>query len=218
MRPTVAVFSVLALGALGGLGTLLFQLLGHHEPAPPAESDEIVLHQPAPTPEPAAPEPAPEARPRPAGKAGPAWLTSARRSAPRFDNGVYERTQATEKLRQQSKQDGFLYRQAGSDEVFVVQKGTRFKVSNLEELEKLGLSRDKIVEVPPGSMDHLTDRPPERALLRENGDPRIFVFENGVKRWVADGSAFNRNGFDWGQVRVTPAGSLAAYETGEPVH
>ena len=218
MRPTVVVFSVLAFGALAAMGGLLFQLIGHRPAAARSNGTEEVS-APETSRSSAAAEPAAEAEPaagapRPV---RPAWVARVQRAAPHFDKSVFERASSSEALRQQSRQDGFLYRTAGTDEVYVVQKGTRFRVSNLDELSKLGLKREQIVEVPPGSMDHLSDRPPERALLREDGDPRIFVFENGVKRWITDGSVFNRGGFDWGQVRVTPAGSLGAFDNGEPV-
>lgn len=212
MRPTVAAFSLLALGALGLMGNFLFKRMRGE---PPAESDtaEASLDDGD-----AGRAVEPEA-PRPASPP-PAWVARVKersRSTPRFDQGVFQRVQATEQLRQKSKQDGFVFRQAGSDDIFVVQKGTKFKVAGHEELEKLGFKREQIAEVPPGTMDHLSDRPPDRALLRERGDPRIFYFENGVKRWVSDAGAFNRNGFDWSAVRVTPSGSLATYDTGDPV-
>jgi hypothetical protein len=211
MRPTVAIFSALSLGALVLMGVVLWKRIGR-EPSPEPEVAEVVQPEAD-----AAGTAAAEApRPGPA----PAWVARVKersRSTPRFDRGVFERVQATESLRQESRKDGFLFRQAGSDDIFVVQKGTRFKIGSSEELQALGFKWEQVKEVPPGTMDHLADRPPDRALLRERGDPRIFFFENGVKRWVSDAGAFNRNGFDWSAVRVTPSGSLGSYATGEPV-
>ncbi len=212
MRPTVVVFSVVALGVLGLLGSFIFKLLGKE---PPAAEVEPVAYVPAP---PEAERPAPADSPSPPA-APPAWLARAgkSRAAPRFDPEFLQGLRKAESLRQQAKQDGFLFREAGSDKIFVVQKGTRFQVAGEKELRELGFKTEQVIEVPVGAMDHLADRPPDRALLRERGDPRIFFFENGVKRWVSDAGAFNRSGFDWGSVRVTPSGSLGSYSTGDPI-
>jgi hypothetical protein len=212
MRPTVVAFCVLSVGVLVALGNFFLRLIRDEPPAEP----EAVAEVAAPTREPRADEPSPvHSGGLPAG-----WLSSAKqksRSAPKFDPSVYERVRAVETLREQSRQDGFLFREAGSDKIFVVQKGTKFAVPNDTEFQKLGFKTDQVREVPPGTMDHLSTRPPDRSLLRDRDDPRIFFFENGVKRWVSDAGAFNRNGFDWGSVRVTPSGSLAAYDTGDPI-
>jgi hypothetical protein len=212
MRPTVAAFCVLALGVLVAMGNFVLRLLRDEPPAEP----ETVAQVEAPPPEARPDEPSPvHSGGLPAG-----WLSSAKqksRSTPKFDPSVYERVRAVEKLREQSRQDGFLFREAGSDKVFVVQRGTKFAVANETELQKLGFKSEQVREVPPGAMDHLSSRPPDRSLLRDRDDPRIFFFENGVKRWVSDAGAFNRHGFDWGAVRVIPSGSLSAYDTGDPI-
>jgi hypothetical protein len=211
MRPAVVAFSVVALGVLALLGSFLFKLIGKD---PPAAPDPVAAVEEEPIAEPSPPPPEPPPPPPP-----PAWLGKAAqksRAAPRFDPEFLEGLRKNEGLRQQAKKDGFLYREAGTDKVFLVQKGTRFPLGTAE-LQQMGFKLESVVEVPAGTMDHLSDRPPDRALLRENGDPRIFFFENGVKRWVHDAGAFNRQGFDWNSVRVTPSGSLGAYATGDPI-
>jgi hypothetical protein len=121
------------------------------------------------------------------------------------------------RLRKEASRDGFLYREAGSSAVYVVQNGTKFHVPSMDEFKNLGLNPNNVREVPPGSLPFLADRPPERSLFMERGDPHVYYFENGQKRWVPSHEVFARQGFRWEDVRTVPNGTLSQYSDGTPV-
>jgi PAS domain-containing protein len=170
--------------------------------------------------------------PPPAHAAGPR-RTPARtglapaRPLPRFTTSAtppdLSRTPASAPLSEQdqvraaAKEDGVLFREAGTDAVYVVQRGTKFKVPNENELAALGYSPDKVRQVSKNALAALPDRPPERTLLRERGTWRVFVYEDGAKRWITDQESLKRAGHDWQDVRVVPVGSLGEFPDGPPV-
>jgi hypothetical protein len=152
------------------------------------------------------------------------FAKSGGRPIPRFDDkiisGAAEKALADQertKLKEDARKDGFLFREAGSPAVYIVQNGTKFHIQTPSELGDMGLSWDKVREVPAGSLDFLTSKPPDNSLFRERGDPHVYYFENGKKRWVTSHSAFAREGHQWGDIRVVPQGSLGSYASGPQI-
>jgi hypothetical protein len=70
-------------------------------------------------------------------------------------------------LHARASKDGFIFREAGSQTMYIVQNGTKFAVQNEAELRALGYSTDRVEEVPSGSLNFLHDKPPEKTLMRE---------------------------------------------------
>jgi hypothetical protein len=122
-----------------------------------------------------------------------------------------------ERVRAAGKQDGTLFREYGSDKVYVVVKGTRFLISGREELQALGYDADKVTDVPAGALSALQDRPPDGTLLRERGKAHVWVYQGGRKRWVTSPTIFEKSGFDWNNVKTVPNGSLGEYTDGSPM-
>ena len=120
-------------------------------------------------------------------------------------------------LKQRASRDGFAYREAGSNAVFVVQNGTKFWVKSAEELRALGYSWDKVEVVQPNSLNFLRDHPPEKTLLRERDNPAVFYYENGQKHWITSADKFEKLGHKWTDVKVVPSGSLGSEATGSPI-
>jgi hypothetical protein len=120
-------------------------------------------------------------------------------------------------LHARASRDGFLFREAGSDSIFVVQNGTKFQVQGDAELRAMGYSADKIAVVPPGSLGFLRDRPPEKTLLRERDSPAVFYYENGQKRVIANEKVFEGLGHKWSDVKVVPKGGLRSEAVGAPI-
>ena len=120
-------------------------------------------------------------------------------------------------LKERASKDGYLYREVGSTEVFVVQGGTRYFIRSPQEFEALGYKWDQIEEVPRGSLGFLNDRPAERTLLRERDSPAVFIYENGQKRFIMPG-VFERKGYDFKDVKVVPAGGLGRETPGAAIY
>jgi hypothetical protein len=226
MRPLTLVLSALALVCLVLLGSYIVKLRGQAAAqvaddelgGDVADAGERLVYEPATT-------------------IPPSLARYRGRSVPRFDPSVFAvrneppppaspspaapepsgEEEERERLRQEAKKDGFLFREAGSAAVYVVQNGTKFHVPSEQEFKALGFSWNDVREVAPGSLDFLTARPPERSLFRERGDPRVYFYENGQKRWIVSGEVFDRWGHRWSDVRLVPKGSLGDHPTGTPV-
>ncbi|HEY0710116.1 MAG TPA: hypothetical protein VGG33_25115 [Polyangia bacterium] len=124
---------------------------------------------------------------------------------------------AEAELKARASRDGYAFREAGSQAVYVVQNGTKFHVQNVGELRALGISDDRIEVVPPGSLSFLRDRPPEKTLLRERDSAAVFYYENGQKRYIANEKIFESLGHKWSDVKVVPKGGLQSEANGPPI-
>jgi hypothetical protein len=122
-----------------------------------------------------------------------------------------------ELLKERASKDGYLFREEGSDEVYVVQGGSKYHVPNPEEFESLGYKWDQIEVVSRGSLSFLRDRPTERVLLRERNSPQVFYYENGQKRGITSPAAFERLGHKWSDIKVVPSGTLSRETNGAPL-
>src|SRR5712692_7459214 len=47
--------------------------------------------------------------------------------------------------------------------------------------------------------------PSPAALIRYDGDPRVYVLEGGMKHWIKTAQDFKDLGYDWNAVSVIPA-------------
>jgi hypothetical protein len=162
---------------------------------------------------------------RPAARPAP-WAAAMgrRRPLPKFDPSVLAAPtpvkatpQDLERVRAAAKEDGTLFREAGSDKIYVVQRGTKFLVPNAEEMAALGYDTQQINEVPIGGLAALQDRPPDGTLIRERGKEHIFVYEGGKKRHITSAWVFGTKGYKWNDVKTVPIGSIAEYGDGIPV-
>jgi len=54
-------------------------------------------------------------------------------------------------------------------------------------------------------------------LLKGNGQPEVFLVENGVRRWISSGQVFELSAFDWGKVVHKPDEEVDALNYGLPI-
>ncbi len=120
-------------------------------------------------------------------------------------------------LRERASKDGYVFRVAGEQAVYVVQNGTKFHIKSPEDLRALGYSWDRVEVVPPGSLNFLRDKPPEKTLMRERDNPAVYYYENGQKRWITSPDILEKMGHSWKDVKVVPSGALGAEATGSPM-
>jgi hypothetical protein len=161
---------------------------------------------------------------RPAGRPAP-WASMARRRPlPRFDPSVLAplappraTPQDLDRVRTAAREDGTLFREAGSDKIYVVMRGAKFLIPNAEEMAALGYDGHSVNEVPVGALGALQDRPPEGTLIRERGKDNIWVYEDGKKRHITSAWVFGTKGYDWKNVKTVPVGSIGEYADGVPV-
>jgi len=56
---------------------------------------------------------------------------------------------------------------------------------------------------------------PGGSLLRTAGQEKVYLLEDGKRRWVADSATFIANGFDWNDVIIVTEEELSIYPDGE---
>jgi hypothetical protein len=161
---------------------------------------------------------------RPATRPAPWAAMGRRRPLPRFDPSVLTplpppraTAQDLERVRTVARQDGALFREIGSDKVYVVMRGAKFLIPNGDEMAALGYETQNVNEVPVGALGALQDRPPEGTLIRERGKEHIWVYEGGKKRHITSAWVFGVKGYDWKDVKTVPVGSIGDYGDGAPV-
>jgi hypothetical protein len=120
-------------------------------------------------------------------------------------------------LRERASKDGYIFRVAGENAVYMVQNGTKFHIKTPEDLRALGYTWDRVEVVPPGSLGFLRDKPPEKTLMRERDNPAVYYYENGQKRWITSPDVLTKMGHTWKDVKVVPSGALSAESTGSPI-
>ena len=119
-------------------------------------------------------------------------------------------------LKERASQDNFVYREAGSQEIYVVKNGTRWPVKSPDELQALGIDPAAIQEVPRNAVGFLRSQPPDRTFWRERDKAEVYYYENGQKRWITD-EAFKRLGGDYKEIKVLPSGGLQDHTHGSPI-
>jgi hypothetical protein len=218
MRPMTWIVSGAAVVGLVVLTVILVRFVGRG-PREAAAEEELHLQIDRPGPIDAAPRQVA----RPAAR-DPLAAMGRRRPLPRFDPSVLaapvpQKATAADldRVRNAAKEDGVLFREAGSDKIYVVQRGTKFLIPSGEEFGALGYSSEKVNEVPVGALTALQDRPPDGTLIRERGKDHIWVYEGGHKRWITSALVFGTKGYDWKNVKVVPNGSIGEYTDGSPV-
>lgn len=58
---------------------------------------------------------------------------------------------------------------------------------------------------------------PNGTLIKTRFDPRVYLLENGQKRWIQDETTFYRLKYNWDQVLDVSAGEMACYPSGKAI-
>lgn len=75
----------------------------------------------------------------------------------------------------------------------------------------------KINVVSLGALDGCTSDDVANILLRAKGDKKVYIVENGKKRWIKTADEFNAAGYDWQSIQDTTSAALTAYPDSEQV-
>ena len=82
-----------------------------------------------------------------------------------------------------------------------------------------------LVNIPWRGKTLATAMPDARSLvirnglvIKEEGDTEIYVYQDGMFRWISSLEAFEMLGYEWDQVNIVEDGYLDDFEIGEPVY
>ncbi len=128
------------------------------------------------------------------------------------------------KIRQQAaalaaKLKNYIYQVSGSDKIYQLQNGSRKVFANLADFTAQGLSYGKVINISKSQADIFSAtrflKYPDGSLLQINGDPAVYLVDNGKKRnFSVSAKEFVKLGFDFKNVKKVTADELINYPDG----
>ena len=109
-----------------------------------------------------------------------------------------------------------LIRYEGDPKVYVVENGQKRWIQTAEDFNSLGYKWTDVKIAPSGETypDGTVMKIPSAssavALIRYEGDPRVYVVENNQKRWIKTAEDFTKLGYKWSDVKITPTSETYA--------
>jgi len=137
-----------------------------------------------------------------------------------------------------SPQNKSLARIQGADPVFWLQNGKAYHVLGMEIINDMSdipgwgyvcdYSSDVLEITPAGTPpaegafeqgpDFISTNPESNDLLIQlTDDPKVYLIEDGERRWITTEAVFNNLGYDWGNVIVITQAILNLIPEGEPI-
>ncbi len=103
--------------------------------------------------------------------------------------------------------DGTLIKVAGEPEVYVIKNGNKIWITSPEEFEKAGYKWSDIKEVSGETLKSVGSV----TLIRVEGDSKVYVVQNNVRRHIKSPEEFNAAGYKWDQIVAIKQSEADAY-------
>jgi len=128
-----------------------------------------------------------------------------------------------------SPKDRSLVRLEGQGTIYWLQNGKKYRVLNQDILNDMsGFPGWKnICDYSEGILNTYPDRPnfidtgvgSNGLLIQENGDSKVYLIENGTKRWISSETVFNNLEYDWSDIILIPSDMLTnnGFGNGQPI-
>lgn len=118
--------------------------------------------------------------------------------------------------------DGSIVREEGTPEVYVIADGEKKHIQDPTSFTDLGYSWNNIVNVKPGVLGLYRNRValksnsthPEGALIREDGNPTVYLIEGGKKKPISSLKMFAARKLDWNKVLVVNKTQVNNFQSG----
>lgn len=118
--------------------------------------------------------------------------------------------------------DGTIVQEEGTPEVYVVENGEKKHIQDPQAFTNLGYNWGNIVKVKAGILGlyrsgnslKTNSVHPEGALIRVEGNPKVYAIEGGKKVPISDIQLFNARKYDWGKVLVVNENQAKKFEMG----
>jgi len=123
---------------------------------------------------------------------------------------------------EQKYRDGSLVR-VGAATYYFIEDGGKRLIMNKEVFETLGfvdewaypVMPEDVVDYPDLSAIIDSTTKLNNVLVKYPNDNKVYLIEDGQKRWIIDSVSFNRNHYRWDRIITIPV--LEIYPDGEPV-
>jgi len=103
-----------------------------------------------------------------------------------------------------------LIRIPDDPKVYVVGKGLVRHIPNPEVFSSYGFNWGDIVTVSPAELKEYG----QANLIRGIGEAKVYLVENGQKRWIETAETFQKRGYDWSKITEVNNTEINAYPTG----
>ncbi|MFP2906095.1 SGNH/GDSL hydrolase family protein [Pyxidicoccus sp. 3LFB2] len=108
--------------------------------------------------------------------------------------------------------DGTMLRATGTPEVYVIRGRAKFRIPNPDWFADNGVDPAFVRVVPHDVLSRISDIPQSGTILRESGNPAIYVIAGGARFWVPDAASWsnyrNALGLTDAAIRQVPPGGL----------
>ncbi len=118
--------------------------------------------------------------------------------------------------------DGTIVQEEGRPEVYVIANGEKKHIESKEAFEELGYNWNNIVKVKPGVLGLYRSGTamksgsihPDGALIREKGNPTVYLIEGGKRKPISSLNIFNARRLDWNKVLVVNNAQMNKFKIG----
>ena len=107
-----------------------------------------------------------------------------------------------------------LLRAVGSHKVYKINNGKRHWIETAGEFNAAGYKWKDIKDVSPEVLASYQNEV-SSGLLRATGSHKVYIIENGKKRWIKTAGEFNAAGHRWGDVEDVSVATLDSYSDSE---
>lgn len=124
-----------------------------------------------------------------------------------------------EAFAQPSFPDGTLIKNS-SPQVYIIVKGQRRWIPDPNTFNALGLNWNMIQTLPTNIVAAIPKGPDYPSLpgsLVKGSDPKIYLLQNGVRRWIPDPETFEALGYRWNSIYQISDTALNQVPQGQPI-
>ena len=119
--------------------------------------------------------------------------------------------------------NGSLIKSIESPKVYLVDSGkTRGMEMSAAQFEKLGFSFDAVRIIPKDDLDLYALGPvvhyaPDVSVFKKKSDSKIYVGDNGKKRYLGSAALFNFLGYSWNKIKTLSDAEVDGFLAGAPI-
>lgn len=107
-----------------------------------------------------------------------------------------------------------LVRAEGDAKVYYInERGLKHHIVSADVFLSYGNRWEDIVVISPQDLNMYQTS----TLVRVDGDPKVYLLENGALRWITTADAFNRRGLNWSHIVTIAPFERAAYPQGADI-
>ena len=117
--------------------------------------------------------------------------------------------------------EGTLVRGAGESKIYVIEDGKRHWISTLELFVSRGFQWHLVTEIDPTFLRSIPEGLPfgvvEGSIVRGSTGEKVYVIENGLRRWIPTLTTFFVRGYRWENLVVLSDEALNSIPLGAPL-